>query len=141
MRTARTCAVGGTPLLRPQLSGTPLPLRMLHERADNQQWCPHPDSNRNGYSPTDFKSVVSTYSTMRAVCCYAVEYGSVRFSHSVMCCCVGRCLSNLRASVLTCLGTLVMVLGSASATRNSSTPAIHIRLSPAVVALLESCTK
>ena len=29
-------------------------------------WCSWPDSNRHGFSPRDFKSLVSTYSTTRA---------------------------------------------------------------------------
>ena len=33
----------------------------------SSSWCAHPDSNRDSPRPTDFKSVVSTYSTMGAV--------------------------------------------------------------------------
>ena len=37
-------------------------------RKTNCCWCPEPDSNRHGpFGPTDFKSVASTYSAIRAV--------------------------------------------------------------------------
>ena len=40
-----------------------------------RNWCSKPDSNRHAYSARDFKSLVSTYSTIRANC--LVEYPGI----------------------------------------------------------------
>ena len=50
-----------------------------------RSWCSHPDSNRDAVSATDFKSVVSTYSTMRAV--LACPAGFEPATHSLEGCC------------------------------------------------------